>query len=73
MNQLHVLITGVLSIAVGLAAVGIANYALAQDNATMMTGNMTGNMTGDNATMMTGNMTGIDDNTTGMISGRGGK
>lgn len=70
MNQLHILIAVVASIAVALGGFWVLNHAYAQDNATMMAGNVTGNMTAGNATMMAGNMTSAD-NSTGTISSRG--
>ena len=70
MNQLHILIAVVASIAVALGGFWGLNDAYAQDNATMTASNMTGNMTAGNATMMAGNVTSAD-NSTGTISSRG--
>ena len=71
MNQLHILIVVVASIAVALGGFWTLNHAYAQDNATTNVGNMTVG----NATMMTGNLTGGNtssaDNATGQISSHG--
>lgn len=53
MNQLLILITGIVSISTALTAIGILNYVDAQDNTTALTGNMTKG----NATVPMGNDT----------------
>jgi len=71
MNQSFVLLVGIASIAVVLAAIGIFNQTHAQNTTTMPNGNMTGG----NATMTMGNTTGGNEtslgNATGTISSRG--